>query len=213
MDIQEYQDKYEAFDNAIKAIKTDIKELVTSAEKDGLYFTNGKFKKSGTIIGCVLREAYYDKYVGERGAMYNGSQSAFDTKLTTEEFEEIYQAVVAIKQTPGTEEDYVKVVEMLQDYFPEHCFPPYPTDWTYRKDVPNKNADKFLEHAIKFFEDITAENNKISYRYSGDGDPGEPVDDSGFDLGYFEQKWISNFKSSSYENKFDVYSYRGQVKW
>ena len=30
---------------------------------------------------------------------------------------------------------------------------------------------------------------------------------------YLDEKYIDNFEESSYENKFDVYSYRGEVKW
>ena len=213
MEIQEYQDKYEAYNNAIKAIKEDMKLLTTSAEKDGLYFANGIFKKSGTIIGCVIREAYYDKYVGERGAMYDGSQSAYNTELTIEEFDAMYDNIVALKekeitQGPLSEEEYESVFEFLVDYFPERLYPPYRDAYEYKK-----NPNKYYEDCVAFFEDITVSNKTISYRYIGEGDQGEYVDGSGFDLGHFDEKWITNFKSSSYENKFDVYGYHGQVKW
>jgi len=39
------------------------------------------------------------------------------------------------------------------------------------------------------------------------------VNGSGFDLGYFDEKWINNFKSSSYEDKFDVHCHGDKIKW
>lgn len=211
-----YQSQLNSLNELKKTVESQISDLINAASKEGINLINNKFKKTGQIIGCVVRWAYYDTYVGEKGAMYRGGDYAFNAEdeLTgcggpKEQFEDLYQTIITLKQAENiTEEQFTELFGRLKWFFPEYLRPPGKGDYQYKR-----SPNKFIKDCKKIFEDLTAENNKISYRYSGESEPGECVDGSGFDLGYFDEVYIENFNEDSYEDEFDVFSWKDEISW
>lgn len=217
-----YQIQLNSLNEFKESVESQIADLIKSASLEGINLINNKFKKTGQIIGCVVRWAYYDTYVGEKGAMYRGGDYAFNASneesgyshgISDEQFQSLYQTIIALKQYAVlgeniTEEQFTELFERLKWFFPEYLRPPGKGDYEYKK-KPNK----FIKDCKTIFEDLTAENNKISYRYSGESEPGECVDGSGFDLGYFDEVYIENFNEDSYEDEFDVFSWKDEISW
>jgi hypothetical protein len=239
MTITEYQSKYDFLQNTIKDFKFQLKSLIESAKIDEFYIKNDKFKKSGKVLAYVCREAYYSRYVGEAGAMYNGSDTA--GTIDDLDFEKIIDNLLFLKlriaepyfsghedlNRPFTSEDFEKVFLPLRSYFPQYIGYPQEKSWEYKKELPNlqpKNSnnkskivtydtERYIKDCKEFLECITYTDGILSYRYSGESDQGELVNDSGFDIGYYDEKYIDNFKDTSYEDKFDVYCHADEVKW
>jgi len=232
MTIEEYQHQYDIIQATIKAGKEAIKSLTEGAKADGFYLKDNKFKKSGTILAWVSRYAYYSRYVGEAGAMYNGSDFADIIEGTELDFEKTILDLEHLKIDVAesrilTSDDFERVFFPLRKYFPDYISYPQEKSWEYKKESPGlepKNSnnkskiitydtEQYLEDCKEFLECITYANGILSYRYSGRSDQGELVNDSGFDIGYYDEKYIDNFKEHSYDDKFDVYSHAGEVKW
>jgi hypothetical protein len=125
-----------------------------------------------------------------------------------------------------TSEENETVFEKYSNYFPEYIAYPQLKSYKYQKRTsglyvsPSKMIDsvtydteRHIKDCAEFIECFTYENDQISYRYASDGDQGECVNDSGFTIGLYDEKYIDTFKEKSYEDKFDVYGHCGSVKW
>lgn len=62
----------DAANEQVKMYKNSIKDLEKEAKEQGLFLKDDKFVKPGYKYIHVYAEMYYDRYVGEKGAMYDG---------------------------------------------------------------------------------------------------------------------------------------------
>lgn len=242
MELSEYQTQYDALQVIINEANKNVSFLKENAKDFGFYFSNNEFKKSKTILAYVVRCAYYDTYVGEKGAMYRGCEYAEEINDNLD-IKALGEEVIALKEksfkcaqeaTPGpnykpnpiTSEEFELVFKKYSKYFPEYISYPQLKSYKYKKkgssfysspsdviDTTSFDREKHIKDCTKFIECFTYEYEQISYRYSGGNRPEECVDDSGFTIGKYDKKYIDIFEETSYEDEFDVYYHAGKVKW
>ena len=242
MELSEYQNQYDTLQVIIKETNELITNLKDKAKLSGFYFADNKFKKPKTILGCVVKYAYYSRYVVEAGAMFDGDEYAYrlkdklDIKALGEELltlkaksakcEEEATPGVNYKHNPMTSEEYEDVFKKYYHYFPEHISYPQLKSYKYQKrtsglyvsssemvDTVTYDTERHIKDCAEFIKLFSYENDQISYRYASGNDQGECVNDSGFTIGLYDEKYIDTFIEKSYEDKFDVYCYGDSVKW
>lgn len=239
MKLEEYQKELNNLLNIIYNSNKLINELKDKAKLDGFYCTHGTFDKYEKVMGYVSKYAYYTRYVAEAGSMYNGGQQAY--RIEDIDIKQLGKELLALKEkalkseeeaTPGvnykpnpmTNWEFEKVFKQYEEFYPEGLYYPKIEDYknkTYgfytspssMTETATYNFEKYIEACTDFIECFTYENDKISYRFAGTSRPQNFVDDSGFDLGFYDSEYLDNFNNNSYEDEFDVYSHRGKVEW
>lgn len=242
MKLKDFQDKFNSYTEVIANSKKSISELKKEALSLGFYFADGTFKSNSTAIGCVYNYAYYSRYVGEKGAMYDGADYActIDQTLDIEalglELNVLKEkALKSMKEaTPGpgwipnpmTPEEFENFFKKFDEYYPEYISYPILKSWKYQKEksdiytssntlskVYSYDTERFIKDCTDFIECFEYENGRINYRYCGRSRPEECVNGSGFTIGLFDKQYLDTYKEESYEDKFDVYNHRDTIEW
>lgn len=218
IEADERQSGYDEVTCKIKALTAERDALVKEAEKSGFFFKNGRISANEIVIGTISKWAYYSKYVGEKGAMYDYGDSAYELEL---DFEALKSKVIALKARSPKEitlEEYLSVFKSFRDELGEHLEISdeeslIQKNWYIQQKTPEKIPEKILQDCEMYFAMLSYDtlDDKLKFRYKGSSDQEEYVNDSGFDIGAYEKRFLEQYKGESFVDEFDAFG--DSVEW
>jgi hypothetical protein len=213
-----WQEKVDSLGEQIKVLKDQQEEIKKEAALNGFFFNAKKFVPNLIVIGVITKWAYYSKYVGEKGAMYNYDNSAFEIEI---DFEALKTKVNALKAKPPKEvelSEYFSIFATVSDFMGE-CLDisteksMIARNWWWNQKHPDKISEKVRSDCEKYFAMFSYEpaEDKVKFRYMGSSNQEEYVNGSGFDIGAYESRFLETYKGENFSDKFDAFD--REVKW
>ncbi len=197
--IEDFQEEYDKLNEVRKEYNTLITEVKAKAKKAGYIFQSGKFLENEKVLCIVHSVAEVDRYVGEKGTLYNGSvfctevheEIKDDIKLMMEAFKDFVPTLDRWKQPESFYKIFDKIAwknDSSQQYLQDECGYPY-LDKMNVKDVSGDDDIVF---------EFEAKGNDV-------GQDGQIHDNSVVRFCYRDKSWIHNFREKTIDNEFDVW--------
>lgn len=189
----EFQLEYNAMLDKEKALKEEKAELVKKFKKHGFFMLGNIVTEQKKVVGYITNWAFYSRYVGEVGAMYDYESNAHEFD---HDFYEVIAEFKRLKEFGGTVQEYTAFFDKFDEAFAEGFN--YPL-----KDSPEQSY--FLNRCKKVFKDFSYNDvtNELKFSYSDGGGQCEFDNGSGFVIKEMTVEEIKGYKSDNRKGVID----------
>ena len=218
---EEYQSKLDALKAEKKKLDDQKSEIVKALKKDGFFLDGSTVRKVEAVYGSITEWRYYSRYVGEKGAMYDGGGGAMELpNFTDEDYNRIVNLInnyeiSSAKSSNMTDDEVIAETEWFDEFLAhegigtEHfSFMPSTFYWDYSGGSSKKvelSKSQIRKECCDNLDMLSIEaDGTIKWQYSGSDDQGELCDDDTyFTIGKYTTDFLKNFKSYDYNDQFE----------